>query len=134
MRMRPAKALFWGSLGALFWTHAGYPAAASLAARVRARPVRKGGGAPRVSVVVAAHDEEDVIERRLENLLALDYPEDLVEVLVASDASTDRTDERVEAVAAREPRVRLARAPRGGKGAAQNLAGREAGGEILPFS
>src|ERR687885_860805 len=134
MRMRAAKALFWGSLGALFWTHAGYPAAASLAARVRARPVRKGGGAPRVSVIVAAHDEEDVIERRLENLLALDYPEDLVEVLVASDASTDRTDERVEAVAAREPRARLVRAPRGGKVAAQNLAAREADGEILAFS
>ena len=134
MRMRPAKALFWGSLGALFWTHAGYPAAASLAARVRARPVRKGGGAPRVSVIVAAHDEEDVIERRLENLLALDYPEDLVEVLVASDASTDRTDELVEAVAASDPRVRLVRAPRGGKVAAQNLAVREADGEVLAFS
>src|SRR5919199_2956487 len=115
MRMRPAEALFWGSLGALFWTHAGYPAAASLAARARARPVRKGGGTPRVSVIVAAHDEEDVIERRLENLLGLDYPEELVEVLVASDASTDRTDELVEAVAAREPRVRLGGGPRGGE-------------------
>ena len=132
--MRLVKTLFWGSLGALFWTHAGYPAAAALVARVRARPVRKGGGAPRVSVIVAAHDEEDVIERRLENLLALDYPEDLVEVLVASDASTDRTDELVEAVAAREPRVRLVRAPRGGKVAAQNLAVREADGEVLAFS
>jgi glycosyltransferase involved in cell wall biosynthesis len=132
--VRLTKALFWGSLGALAWTHAGYPAAAALAARVRARPVRKGGGTPRVSVVVAAHDEEDVIERRLENLLALDYPEDLVEVLVASDASTDRTDELVEAVATRDPRVRLVRAPRGGKVAAQNLAVREADGEVLAFS
>src|ERR687885_678928 len=126
MRMRLAKALFWGSLGALFWTHAGYPAAAALAARVRARPVRKGGDTPRVSVIVAAHDEEDVIERRLENLLGLDYPEELVEVFVASDASTDRTDELVEAVAAREPRVGLGCAPRGGKIAAQNLAVSEA--------
>src|ERR687885_1475003 len=134
MRMRAAKALFWGSLGALFWTHAGYPVAAALAARMRARPVRKGGGTPRVSVIVAAHDEEDVIERRLENLLSLDYPEDLVEVLVASDASTDRTDELVEAVAAREPRVRLVRAPRGGEVGAQNLAVREADGEVLAFS
>jgi glycosyltransferase involved in cell wall biosynthesis len=132
--VRLAKALFWGSLGALAWTHAGYPAAAALAARVRPRPVVKGGDSPRVSVVVAAHDEEAVIERRLENLLELDYPEDLVEVLVASDASTDRTDELVEAVAARDPRVRLVRAPRGGKVAAQNLAVREADGEILAFS
>jgi glycosyltransferase involved in cell wall biosynthesis len=132
--VRIAKALFWGSLGALAWTHVGYPAAAALAARVRPRPVRKGGAMPRVSVIVAAHDEEDVIERRLENLLALDYPEDLVEVLVASDASSDRTDELVEALAAREPRVRLVRAPRGGKVAAQNLAVREADGEVLAFS
>jgi len=132
--VKAAKALFWGSLGALAWTHVGYPAAAALAARVRGRPVRKGGGTPRVSVIVAAHDEEDVIERRLENLLGLDYPEDLVEILVASDASSDRTDELVEAVAAREPRVRLVRAPRGGKVAAQNLAVREADGEVLAFS
>jgi cellulose synthase/poly-beta-1,6-N-acetylglucosamine synthase-like glycosyltransferase len=132
--VRLAKALFWGSAAALAWTHVGYPAAATLAARARPRPVRKGGATPRVSVVVAAHDEEGVIERRLENLLALDYPEDLVEVLVASDASTDRTDELVEAVAAREPRVRLVRAPRGGKVSAQNLAAREADGEVLAFS
>jgi glycosyltransferase involved in cell wall biosynthesis len=132
--VRLAKAVFWGSLGALAWTHAGYPAAAALAALVRGRPVRKGGGTPRVSVVVAAHDEEEVIEGRLENLLALDYPEELVEVLVASDASTDRTDSLVEAVAEREPRVRLVRAPRGGKVAAQNLAVREADGELVAFS
>src|SRR5207248_2867331 len=84
------------------WTHVGYPAAAALAARVRGRPVRKGGVTPPVTVVVAAHDEEDVIERRLENLLGLDYPEELVEIVVASDASADRTDSLVAAVAVRE--------------------------------
>jgi cellulose synthase/poly-beta-1,6-N-acetylglucosamine synthase-like glycosyltransferase len=129
-----AKVVFWGSLGALAWTHAGYPAAAALAARLRTRPVRKGGALPSVSIVVAAHDEEAVIERRLENLLALDYPADRVEIVVASDASTDRTDELVQAVAERDPRVRLLRAPRGGKVAAQNLAVRESTGEIVAFS
>jgi cellulose synthase/poly-beta-1,6-N-acetylglucosamine synthase-like glycosyltransferase len=128
------RAVFWGSLAALAWTHAGYPAAAALAARLRPRPVRKGGDLPTVSIVVAAHDEEAVIERRVENLLALDYPPDRVEIVVASDASTDRTDELVEAIAAREPRVRLLRAPRGGKVAAQNRAVRETSGEILAFS
>jgi cellulose synthase/poly-beta-1,6-N-acetylglucosamine synthase-like glycosyltransferase len=128
------KAVFWTSLGALAWTHAGYPAAAALASRLRPRPVHKGDGLPSVTIIVAAHDEEGVIERRLENLLALDYPPDRVEIVVASDASTDRTDELVEAFAAREPRVRLLRAPHGGKVAAQNLAAREAGGEILAFS
>src|SRR5207237_7897923 len=54
--------------------------------------------------------------------------------VVASDASSDRTDELVEAIAAREPRVRLVRAPRGGKVAAQDLAVRETNGEIVAFS
>jgi glycosyltransferase involved in cell wall biosynthesis len=128
------KALFWGSLGALAWTHAGYPAAAALAARLRPRPVRKGGVLPAVSVIVAAHDEEDVIERRVQNLLGLDYPPELVEVVVASDASTDRTDELVEGLAAADGRVRLLRCPRGGKVAAQNLAVRDTNGEIVAFS
>ena len=128
------RLVFWGSLGALVWTHAAYPLATAGLARVRSRPVQKGDGLPTVTVVVAAHDEEEVIERRLENLLALDYPPELVDVVVASDASTDRTDALVEAVAAREPRVRLLRAPRGGKVAAQNLAVREARGEIVAFS
>jgi cellulose synthase/poly-beta-1,6-N-acetylglucosamine synthase-like glycosyltransferase len=128
------QAVFWGSLAALAWTHAGYPAAAALAARVRSRPVRKGGELPTVSVIVAAWNEESVIERRLENLLALDYPADLLEIVVASDASSDRTDELVEQVAVREPRVRLLRAPRGGKVAAQNLAVRHTTGDILAFS
>jgi cellulose synthase/poly-beta-1,6-N-acetylglucosamine synthase-like glycosyltransferase len=77
------KVVFWGSLGALAWTHAGYPLAAAALARVRRRPVRTGDGTPRVSVIVAAHDEEEVIERRLENLLALDYPRENLDIVVA---------------------------------------------------
>ena len=118
--------MFWGSLGALAWTHVGYPVAAEIAARLRPRPVRKDEAAePSVTVIVAAHDEEPVIERRLENLLALDYPAEKLEIVVASDASTDSTNELVEAVAAREPRVRLIDCQRGGKVAAQNRAVRE---------
>jgi cellulose synthase/poly-beta-1,6-N-acetylglucosamine synthase-like glycosyltransferase len=128
------RAVFWGALGALAWTHAGYPLAAAALARLRGRPVRKGDVAPRVRLVVAAWNEERVIERRLENLLELDYPADRLEIVVASDASTDATDELVDAVAAREPRVRLVRAPRGGKVAAQNLAVRESDADVLAFS
>ena len=128
------KALFWASLGALAWTHAGYGLAAAAAARVRRRPVRRADVQPHVTVVVAAHDEDAVIEPRLENLLALDYPTDRLEIVVASDASGDRTDELVEAVAAREPRVRLLRCERGGKVAAQDRAVRETSGEVVAFS
>jgi cellulose synthase/poly-beta-1,6-N-acetylglucosamine synthase-like glycosyltransferase len=129
------KALFWGSLGALAWTHAGYPLALRAAARVRARPVRKDPAAqPDVSVIVAAHDEEAVIERRLENLLALDYPADKLRIVVASDASTDRTDELIQGVAARDGRVRLLACERGGKVAAQDRAVRESDGDVVAFS
>ena len=129
-----AKTLFWSSLGTLAWTQLGYPLTAAALARLRGRPVRKGEIEPSVDVIVAAHDEEDVIERRLENLLALDYPVDKLEIVVASDASTDHTDELVEAVAKRESRVRLLACPRGGKVSAQNGAVRATSGEIVAFS
>jgi cellulose synthase/poly-beta-1,6-N-acetylglucosamine synthase-like glycosyltransferase len=87
-----------------------------------------------VTVVVAAYNEETVIERRLENLLALEYPAERVEIVVASDASTDRTDAIVEELAAREPRVRLIACERGGKVAAQNRAVRETSGDVVAFS
>jgi cellulose synthase/poly-beta-1,6-N-acetylglucosamine synthase-like glycosyltransferase len=127
------KGLFWGSLGALAWTHAGYPLAAAALARVRPRPVRKGDETPSVSLVVAAHDEEEVIGRRLENLLELDYPADRLEIVVASDGSTDRTDEIVEEVAAATRLVRLLRCERAGKGAAQNRAVADVESEIVAF-
>jgi cellulose synthase/poly-beta-1,6-N-acetylglucosamine synthase-like glycosyltransferase len=129
-----ARAAFWVAGGALAWTHVGYPLAAAALARLRPRPVRQDDVTPQVTVVVPAHDEEDVIERRLENLLALDYPADRLEFVVASDASTDGTDARVERIGARDPRVRLLRCPRGGKVAAQDRAYRETEGEVLAFS
>jgi cellulose synthase/poly-beta-1,6-N-acetylglucosamine synthase-like glycosyltransferase len=129
------KAMFWGSLGALGWTHVGYPLAAAAVARLRPRPVARDPRAePSVTVIVAAHDEEPVIERRVENLLALDYPADKLDVAVASDASTDATNALVEAVAAREPRVRLLDCKRGGKVAAQNRAVRQTSSEVVAFS
>jgi cellulose synthase/poly-beta-1,6-N-acetylglucosamine synthase-like glycosyltransferase len=129
-----AKVLFWGSLGALGWTQLGYPVAAAALARVRARPIRRGEIEPSVTLIVAAHNEEDVIERRLENLLALDYPSDKLEIVVASDASTDGTDAVVASIAARDPRVRLLPCPRAGKVAAQNRAVRATDAEIVAFS
>src|SRR2546430_2330785 len=129
--MVAVKALFWISLGALTWTHAGYPLVAAAGARLRGRPVgRDDGHEPTVSVIVAAWNEEPVIERRLENLLALDYPAEKLELVVASDASDDRTDELVE----HEPRVKLVRCPRGGKVAAQNHTVPQTSGGLLPFT
>jgi cellulose synthase/poly-beta-1,6-N-acetylglucosamine synthase-like glycosyltransferase len=129
-----ARAVFWTSLAGLAWTHAGYPLAAAALARLRPRPVRKADVAPSVTLIVPAHDEEDVIAGRVENLLELDYPPERLEIVVASDASTDRTDEIVDTIAAREPRVRLVRCPRGGKLATINRVHTEGRGEILAFT
>ena len=129
-----AKGLFWASLGALAWTHAGYPLAMSVLARVRPRPVERRDVTPSVALVVSAHDEETVIGRRLENLLALEYPADRLWIVVASDGSRDRTDAIVEELGARDPRVRLIRCPREGKVAAQHRAVRETESEVLAFT
>ena len=128
------RGLFWGSLGALAWAHAGYPLTAAALARVRPKKIRKADVVPSVTVIVPAHDEEEIIERRLDDLLALDYPVDRLEIVVASDASRDRTDDIVAAVAAAEPRVRLLQCSRGGKVASLNVAARAATSEILAFS
>ena len=128
------RALFWGALGALAWTHAGYPAAIGLLARLRPRAVAREDVTPSVAVVVSAHDEEDVIGRRVENLLALDYPPELLQVVVASDGSTDRTDEIVEEIAVGEQRVRLLRCPREGKVAAQHRAVRATASDVVAFT
>ncbi len=129
-----AKSLFWGSLGALAWTHVGYPVAAAALARLRPRPVRKEDITPGVTVIVAAHDEEQVIARRVENLLELDYPGEELEIVVASDGSEDATNEIVEEFAGRSPSVRLLRCERAGKASAQNRAVVESSSEIIAFS
>jgi cellulose synthase/poly-beta-1,6-N-acetylglucosamine synthase-like glycosyltransferase len=125
-----ALVLFWGSLAALAWTHVLYPATVALAARVHTRRVALDDGyLPSVAVIVTAYNEEDSIERRLENLRALDYPPQLLEIVVTSDASTDRTEELAEAAGAR-----VIRNPRGGKVAAQDAAVRTTQAEVVAFS
>jgi cellulose synthase/poly-beta-1,6-N-acetylglucosamine synthase-like glycosyltransferase len=125
------KAIFWTSVGLLVHTHVGYPIALWALARSRGRGQR--GQSPlfrRVSLIVAAHDEEDVVARRVENALASDYPRELLEVIVASDGSSDRTVEL-----ARDAGADLVLdLPRAGKIAAQNEAAARASGEVLAFA
>jgi glycosyltransferase involved in cell wall biosynthesis len=128
------RATFWGSLGALAWTHAGYPLAMGVLARIRPRPVHKAEQTPSVALVISAHNEEAVIRRRIENALALDYPPENIEVVVASDGSTDLTDAIVGEIAAVNLRVRLLQCPREGKVAAQHRAVRETSSDVLAFT
>jgi glycosyltransferase involved in cell wall biosynthesis len=129
-----ARTTFWGSLGALAWTHAGYPLAMGVLARVRPRPVHKADQTPSVALVVSAHDEEAVIRRRVENALALDYPEERLEIVVASDGSSDGTDAIVGEIAVENSRVRLLVCPREGKVAAQHRAVGETSSDVLAFT
>ena len=124
---------FWVAVGAVLYTYAGYPLALLALARLRPRPVRRASHTPCVSLIVTAHNEAARIGAKLDNCLALDYPKDKLEVLVASDGSTDDTGAIVARYADRK--VRLVRSPkRVGKTAAQNLAVAQAGGEVLVLS
>jgi glycosyltransferase involved in cell wall biosynthesis len=103
-------------------------------ARLRSRPVRRADVTPSVTLIVAAHDERNAIEETVTRLLALDYPAQLLSIVVASDASTDGTDAIVERLAAAHPQVSLLRCPRGGKVAAQDRAVAAADTELVAFS
>jgi cellulose synthase/poly-beta-1,6-N-acetylglucosamine synthase-like glycosyltransferase len=87
---------------------------------------------PTVSILLAVRNGAAFVRRKLECLLALEYPRELVQILVVSDGSTDGTDEIAESFADRG--IRLLKAPRGGKAAALNLALEQATGEILFFT
>lgn len=128
-----AEVVFWMSAAALFYTYAGYPILLALVSAIRPRQVKRGEVEPTVSVIVTAYNEERDLAAKLENTLALDYPRELLEIIVASDCSTDRTDEIVGDFAAQG--VRLHRQEtRLGKTAAQNAAVEKATGEIILFS
>ena len=129
-----AAAIFWACAAALAYTYVGYPLLVFALSRLRGRDMVRGEGfAPAVSVVITAYNEERDLAAKLENTLALDYPKDRLEIIVASDCSTDRTDEIARSFAARG--VRLHRQPeRRGKTAAQNAAVEVARGEIILFS
>src|SRR5262244_2719119 len=128
-----AQVVFLAAMAMIAFTYAGYPALMFLLSLILRRPVRRADITPRVSVIIAAYNEERDIEAKLENTLALDYPRDRMEIIVASDCSTDRTDEIVRRFKKRG--VILHRQPeRFGKTVAQNRAVKVSSGEILVFS
>jgi len=139
--------VFWVCAGAIVYTHLGYPLALWVLTRLRRTPGMADAGArsdpsltlsdragaehmPVVSLIVAAYDEEETIAAKVANALALDYPRERLQLIVASDGSADATVQR-----AREAGADLVLdLPRGGKIAAQNAAAERAAGEILAFS
>jgi cellulose synthase/poly-beta-1,6-N-acetylglucosamine synthase-like glycosyltransferase len=120
------------SAGATLYILAGYPLLLCLSKR-RAAPVRKDFSfRPTVTVLVAVYNGEEFIQQKLNILFGLDYPAELLDVVVVSDGSTDRTDEVVRANADR--RVQLVRVAHQGKASALNEGFRHAAGEIVFFT
>jgi cellulose synthase/poly-beta-1,6-N-acetylglucosamine synthase-like glycosyltransferase len=128
------ETLFWLTAGVLVYVYAGYPLLLWLIVRLRgARGVRIGAAEPRVTLVISAYNEAAVIRQKLENVLALDYPPHLLEIVVVSDASSDGTDDIVREYANRG--VRLARQEeRRGKTAGLNQVVPGVTGQIVVFS
>ena len=125
--------VFWGAVGLAFYAYVGYPVLLQLCSRWLSRPVRAASITPRVSVIVSVHNGEAQIRDKIADCLALDYPADRSEILVASDGSTDATNDLV--LRAPDPRVRLvAVEQRRGKEAAQREAIARAHGEVLVFT
>jgi cellulose synthase/poly-beta-1,6-N-acetylglucosamine synthase-like glycosyltransferase len=136
-----AAILFWTSSGLLVYTHLGYPVVLWVLTRLgRFHPLgsyrgQKGGNdrdvdRPYVSLIIPAYDEQEVIAAKVANTLAIDYPRERLQVIVASDGSSDATAERARAAGA----DLVLELPPGGKVAALNAGAEQATGEILAFS
>jgi biofilm PGA synthesis N-glycosyltransferase PgaC len=121
---------FWGSIFLLAYTYVGYPLLVRMWSRLRPRPPRSGQVEPRVTLLVVTYNEAARVSRRLANLMALDYPRDRLQIVLASDGSTDGTAER----AARHARGRaeiIHYETRRGKTAVLNAMVPTARGEIV---
>ena len=137
MMIAVVELMFWAFVALIGYAYVAYPMAVWALSRVFGRtpesPSIRDVDLPRVSVLIAAHNEEKVIADRIENALALDYPSDRLEIVVASDGSSDDTAAIVRRFADR--RVRLLASPlRRGKAPVLNAAFRALRGEIVLLS
>ena len=125
--------IFWLSILGGLYSYLFYPLILLLLPRRGRRTGSPAVETESVTIIITAYNEESRIRKKIENTLAIDYPRDRLQVLVASDSSTDGTDRIAEEF--REQGVQLVRAPeRKGKEYAQLLAIREAHGDVLVFT
>ncbi len=128
------KWMFWGSVALIAYTYVGYLGWLWLRSRWRPRPVQRGTFEPFVSIVMVVRDEERVLGKKIENLLRLDYPEHLVELVIVSDGSKDLT-ETILREHASDPRVHaVMKQLSTGKAMGLNDALQIAHGEIVIFT
>jgi cellulose synthase/poly-beta-1,6-N-acetylglucosamine synthase-like glycosyltransferase len=125
--------IFWSLAFLIIYTYFGYPLILIIISKFKDNRIQKNEIYPYVSIIIAAHNEENSIKNKLQNTESLDYPREKLEIIVASDNSTDRTDEIV--INYNDSRIRLITFPeRKGKTFVQNEAIKAAKGEIILFS
>ncbi|MGB9329778.1 MAG: glycosyltransferase family 2 protein [Steroidobacteraceae bacterium] len=125
--------LFWTCCALLAYVYVLYPLSVAAFAARYGKPVRRGDALPSVTIIVTVFNEQECIRAKLDNLAELNYPPELVNVVVASDASSDAT-EAIAASCDRLPIQILRLENRQGKTACQNAAAAAATGEILIFT
>jgi cellulose synthase/poly-beta-1,6-N-acetylglucosamine synthase-like glycosyltransferase len=124
---------FWLSALALFHVYVGYPLIMLVLSRRVGSHGVPDGVLPSVSLIVSAHNEERVIVAKLKNAIALDYPKDLLEIMVVSDCSDDGTDKLVHQFSSSGV-ILIRQSRRLGKSAGLNLGVPQTSGEVLVFS
>lgn len=131
--MTAAMIIFWCAFAWILYVYVGYPIALALISTVYRRPVRSAEQTPRVTIVIAAFNEAAHIAQTIQNKLDLDYPRELLDIIVVSDESTDGTDDLVKGFASQGVKL-IRQQPRQGKTAGLNLALAQATGDIVAFS
>jgi cellulose synthase/poly-beta-1,6-N-acetylglucosamine synthase-like glycosyltransferase len=128
-----AEVILWTSFAFILYAYFGYPVLLRAMAAFRNKPVSKAPVQPKLSLIIAAHNEQDRIREKLDNALSINYPSEHREIIVTSDGSTDRTNEIVLSYAHKGVRL-ITRPERHGKEYAQRRAIDAASGSILVFS
>ncbi len=128
------EALFWLLVSVVLYVYFGYPLLVLILSKLRPAPsVQKADITPMVSLIIPAYNEEKVIAQKIENCLALDYPRDKLEIIIASDGSTDGTNEIVQSYVSQTTRF-FAQSKRRGKSSTLNKVVPRTHGGVLVFT
>lgn len=133
--MNTVKILFWISIFMIFWANIGYPISILILGKIIKRKNKTiVNNEKSISIIITAHNEEKIIQQKLENVISLDYPKEKVEIIVTSDNSTDKTNKIVKEFIKNHPteNIKLYKVKkRMGKTNAQNEAVKIAQNDIL---
>jgi poly-beta-1,6-N-acetyl-D-glucosamine synthase len=127
------ETLFWLSFLFICYVYFGYPSLLALMRRVMSRPIKKAYLEPRVSIVIAAYNERERLEKKIQNCLSLDYPREKLQIIISLDGSTDGSEFLLRGFASQGITVVRSRSHRG-KPSALNAAMLRATGEIVVFA